>query len=259
MRLDDVSPRTLLLGALAGWAAVAWALALAGMGGRMPGPESGAIAAPGLPPTPRTVAPTIGPFGSYAGIAARPLFAVDRRPHPFVLQNDSGAPTEAPDFDLVLTSVLITPRANIAIVQKPDGSGAWRVRTGEAPESFPAWRLVSLQPRSATFAGPEGEKTLELRVFNGQGGTGPTAVGGPGPAPNETPGPVPVPPPPAGPGMPTTTATPTPPATDASAPDPEQIEAIRRRIEARREQMRQRAQSPTPPATVAPPPPPPTR
>lgn len=256
MRLDDVSPRTLLLGALAGWAVIAWALALAGMGGRLPGPESGAIAAPGLPPAPRTVAPAIGPFGSYAGIAARPLFAVDRRPHPFVLQNDSGAPTEAPDFDLVLTSVLIAPQANIAIVQKPDGSGAWRVRTGEAPESFPAWRLVSLQPRSATFAGPEGEKTLELRVFNGQGGAAPTAVGGPGPT-TEMPGPVPVPPVPAtGPGSPAASV---PPATDANAPDPEQIEAIRRRIEARREQMRQRAQSPTPPATVAPPPPPPTR
>ena len=35
MRLDDVSPRTWLFGAAAGWALAAWMLALAGMGGRV--------------------------------------------------------------------------------------------------------------------------------------------------------------------------------------------------------------------------------
>lgn len=250
MRLDDVAPRTLLLGALAGWALVAWTLALAGMGGRVPGPEAGVMAAPPLPPMPRGPAPTLGPAAQYGAIATRPLFAVDRRPHPFVLQNESGAPAEAPSFDLVLTSVLITPQANIAIVQKPDGSEAWRVRVGEAPEAFPGWRLHSLQPRSATFIGPEGQKTLDLRVYNGQGGVAPTSVGGPTPPPVEVPGPVP------SAGTMPTPPTPAPPATDANAPDPDQIEAIRRRIEARREQMRQRAQTTNPPATVAPPPPP---
>ncbi|HZX80095.1 MAG TPA: hypothetical protein VFE72_03965, partial [Lysobacter sp.] len=47
---------------------------------------------------------------------------------------------------------------------------------------------------------------------------------------------------------------PTPPVTDAAAmPDPQQIEQIRQRIEARREEMRRRAQNANPPATVAPP------
>lgn len=258
MRFDDVAPRTLLLGALAGWALMAWVLALAGMGGHLPGPASGSIPAPPLPPMPRGDAPALGPLAQYDATAARPLFAVDRRPHPFSLQTGNGQPAEVPDFDLVLTSVLITPQAEIAIVQKPDGSDSWRVRMGDAPGAFPNWRLTSLAPRSATFTGPEGEKTILLRVYAGQGGMPPGA--GPGPAPGtvETPGrvpaPAPVPTPAPVPAPPP--SAPVPPSTDAaSTPDPEQIEAIRRRIEARREQMRQRAQNTNPPSTATPAPP----
>lgn len=250
MRAEDVAPRTLVLGAVAGWALVAWLLGLAGMGRHVPEPGSGSIPPPALPPVPRVSAPALGPPAQYAATSARPLFATDRRPHPFSLQTGTSEAAQAPAFDLVLTSVLITPQARIAIVQKPDGSGAWRVRMGDAPEAYPNWRLTGLAPRSATFAGPEGEKTLALRVYDGQGGAAPTATTPVPPVPVEMPGPVP-----AGPGA-AVPPTPTPPATDASTPDPEQIEAIRRRIEARREQMRRNAQNANPPATVAPPPPP---
>lgn len=241
MRLEDVAPRTLLLGVAAGWAVSAWLLALAGMGGRLPPPEGDALRAPALPAMPPPAAAALGPAAQYAGIAARPLFSTDRRPHPFFLQG-TGQADEAPAFDLVLTSVLITPQAQLAIVQKPDGSGAWRVRVGDAPEAYPGWRLTAIAPRSATFVGPEGEKTLPLRVFDGQGGAAPTAMAPPPPPPPpvEMPGRVP-------PGA----ATAAPPPTDAStAPDPEQIEAIRRRIEARREAMRQSAQNANPPASA---------
>ena len=251
MRLDDVAPRTLLLGVLAGWAVIAWGLALSGMGGHLPGPASGSIPAPPLPPESRASAPALGPMTQYDAIAARPLFATDRRPKPFVLQAANGEPADAPEFDLVLTSVLITPQASIAIVQKPDGSAAWRVRMGDAPEAFPNWRLAAIAPRSATFAGPEGEKTLDLRVYGGA--ASPPAPGTPGATTRtvEMPGPVPVPPP-----TPVQPTSPSPPPTDASAaPDPAQIEAIRRRIEARREQMRQRAQNANPPSTAVPAPP----
>ncbi|TCZ79157.1 general secretion pathway protein GspN [Lysobacter sp. N42] len=254
MRLEDVAPRTLLLGTAAAWAVAAWLLALAGMGSRLPAPDTAAMRAPPLPALPQSTAPALGPASQYAAIAARPLFATDRRPHPFSLQGAGGQPSDAPAFDLVLTSVLITPQARIAIVQKPDGSAAWRVRVGEAPEAYPGWHLSGLAPRSATFVGPEGEKTLQLRVFGGQGGAAPTPSmptppTGPVPPPVEMPGPVP------GPGA-ATVPTPAPPPTDASAaPDPQQIEAIRRRIEARREAMRQRAQNANPP-TAAPPAPP---
>ncbi|WP_133501689.1 general secretion pathway protein GspN [Cognatilysobacter terrigena] len=244
MRLDHVAPRTVLLAGFAGWALLAWVLALAGMGGQVPEGKGGTIAGSRIPTLPAEVpGATLGPIGQYGEIAARPLFATDRRPHPFSLVTDDQQTAGAADFDLVLTSVLITPQASIAIVQKPDGSESWRVKIGDAPDSFPAWRLTSLQPRSAVFEGPEGQKELTLRVYDGKGGAAPTASTTSVPAASVPPNPV---------GMPVPTA---PPPTDAaSQPDPAQIEQIRQRIEARREEMRRRAQNANPPATAVPPP-----
>lgn len=251
MRLDDVSPRTLLLGAFAGWALAAWVLALSGMGRTLPGAPGGAITASRVPELPANdTGPALGPISQYAEIASRPLFATDRRPHPFSIASENGQPDAPAEFDLVLTSVLISPQAQIAIVQKPDGSESWRVKVGEAPDSQPNWHLVSLKPRSAVFQGPEGEKELTLRVFDGKGGVAPTAsrplnAATPDPSVQTAPAPVAGPP-----------VAPTPPATNATTtPDPAQIEQIRQRIEARREEMRRRAQNANPPATVVPPPP----
>lgn len=244
MRLDDVAPRTLLLGAFGGWALLAWVLALAGMGSHLPESPGGAITASRIPTLPADErAPVLGPSAQYGEIAARPLFATDRRPHAFSIAAENGQPDAPPEFDLVLTSVLITPQANIAIVQKPDGSESWRVKVGEAPDSAPNWHLVSLKPRSAVFEGPDGQKELTLRVYDGKGGSAPTGAR-PATAPDAT-----------APAPPTPAAEPVPPPTSpASTPDPAQIEQIRQRIEARREEMRRRAQNANPPATVAPPP-----
>lgn len=259
MRLDDVAPRTLLIGTFAGWALVAWVLSLAGMGSRLPEARGGAIAGNPLPTLPKAaVARSLGPFAQYGEIGGRPLFATDRRPHPFSLVPTSGAPADAPpEFDLVLTSVLLTPQARMAIVQKPDGSEAWRVRVGEAPDSMPSWHLVELRPRGAVFEGPGGRKDLALRVFDGKAGmasNGPPPPDAPAPSPGMTGSPMPVP------KAPPSAPVPAPPATDAAtAPDPAQIEQIRQRIEARREEMRRRAQNANPPATVAPAAPPANR
>ena len=252
MRLDDIAPRTLLIGAFAGWAVTAWVLALAGMGGRLPEGRGGAITGNPLPTLPKAAAArSLGPVAQYGEISSRPLFATDRRPHAFSLVTGTAGADTPPDFDLVLTSVLITPQLRLAIVQKPDGSEAWRVRVGEAPDSQPGWHLVELQPRSAVFEGPGGRKELALRVFDGGGAP---AAGTAPPAPPTTASPMPVPK-----SLPTT-PTPTPPVTNAdAAPDPAQIEQIRQRIEARREEMRRRASNANPPATVAPPTPPANR
>ncbi|HEY4582400.1 MAG TPA: hypothetical protein VIG88_05985, partial [Lysobacter sp.] len=179
MRLDDVAPRTLLLGVFAGWAVLAWVLALAGMGRRVPSIGSGAIEGSRLPEPSRQAPPGLGPSAQYGEIAARPLFATDRRPHPFVLPAAEGRAEAAPAFDLVLTSVLITPQVRMAIVQKPDGSEAWRVRLGEAPDALPSWTLVDIAPRSVVFEGPEGRRELALRVFDGQGGEAPSPASTP--------------------------------------------------------------------------------
>src|SRR3546814_3288531 len=64
----------------------------------------------------------------------------------------------------------------MAILQPREGGDSVRVRVGTAPEAAPGWRLVSLEPRRAVFDGPEGERKLELRVFDGEGGIPPTAT-----------------------------------------------------------------------------------
>ena len=277
MRLDDAGPRTWLLATVAGWAVLAWGLAVFGMGRHAQALD----ADPGLlrplpnarPPAPQR----LGPLSQYAAIAQRPLFSQDRQPKPFFLQGEGEGEGQQTAFDYVLTSVLITPTLQMAILQPADGSESVRVRLGEVPESHPAWRLTALDARSAVFEGPEGRREMMLRVFDGQGGQPPTAVNNAPPGANRAqPVGVPVAPPPSAStnaARPAANARPAnnaaaqnrsangnanPQAQPAPPPAPEpsentpmtpeaQMEAIRKRIEARRAQMRQQ-QSAQPPA-----------
>jgi general secretion pathway protein N len=254
VRVDSAGPRTWLLATVAGWALLAWMLALAGMGARA------ALLAddPGLLqplPQPRPSPPErLGPLAQYAEIGARPLFAEDRRPHPFSLQSADGEETEANTFDYVLTSVLITPQLHMAIVQPTQGGDSVRIKLGEASEDLPAWRLVELNPRSAVFEGPEGRKALDLRTFDGVGGQAPTSVSAGDRTANATATAGARPPPEAAVQVdadPAAEAAPEPPV-PASAPQPtateKQMDAIRKRIEARRAQLRQEARQNAAPA-----------
>jgi len=254
VRVEDAGPRTWLLAAAAGWAVLAWLLAVGGMGGRIePLADDPSLLQP-LPPIRPAPPARIGPPGDYEAIAARPLFSSDRQPHPFSLQGeDEQAAVEV--FDYVLTSVLITPRLKLAIIQPADGSESVRVRLDQAPESHPAWRLVGLGERSAVFEGPEGQRTLTLRVFDGVGGVRPTELGSDSPA--------------AAPDAPArrapaaavddASADSEPPLRDeegasaAPATDQAQMDAIRQRIQARRAKLRGEA---PPPRDAADPPPP---
>lgn len=234
MRLDAFGPRTWVLATVAGWALIAWLLALAGMARRVePLPADPALMRP-LPDLPKPAPPVLGPPGQYAAVAARPLFTSDRRPKPFTIGGMNAGGEQAAQFDYVLTSVLITPQVKLAILQSQDGNESVRVKLGEAPEAQPAWRLVALDARQAVFEGPEGQRTLELRVFDGKGGQPPTAVRAAGPPRPASALPAPPPPPAAGPDE--------APASGAVAPAEAQMEAIRRRIEARRAALRQRQQ-----------------
>ena len=272
--LQAVAPRTWLLATVAGWAVLAWLLALGGLGGRLaPLDEDASLRQP--LPQPRPSSPErLGPFAQYGGIATRPLFSDDRRPKPFSLRGQ-GDEEQADTFDYVLTSVLLTPRLKMAILQpaaeagNQAGEGGPRsvlFKLGESAEQAAGWRLVSLQPRQAVFEGPEGQRTLQLRAFDGSGGAPATPPTDPRTAANAgrnaareaaraasqaadvaaqaaddaaTPegaanrgarravNPAPVPAPPSEPA--------------ANTPDA-QIEAIRKRIQARREQLRREAQ-----------------
>ena len=259
MRVDGIAPRTWLLATVAGWALALWALSLLGMGGRverLPDDPGMLSRLPQLAPAPPE---RLGPLAQYAEISARPLFAEDRRPQPFSLAPE-GEESAAPAFDFVLTSVLLTPTLKMAIVQPSAGGASIRIKLGNAAEQQPAWRLTALNPRSAIFEGPDGQKTLELRVYNGTGGEPPTALtaGQPGSDAASATTPAPVPPKPASrsaAGQPVSTmpvmpaATPAPPPAPAATPvTPDaQVEAIRKRIEERRAQLRQQAQNPAPP------------
>ncbi|UOV00730.1 general secretion pathway protein GspN [Pseudoxanthomonas mexicana] len=264
MRRDAWNARTWILAVVAGWSLLVAVLAMFGLGGRItPLPADPDLVQP-LPRLPAAPPERLGPLPQYAMVGERPLFSEDRRPKPFFLSGEEAA---APAFDLVLSSVLITPRLELAIVQPAQGGEGVRVKLGESPAGFPGWRLTELAPRRAVFDGPEGRRELELRVFDGAGGQPPTVITGSGTVPpaaapmpgarptggNSAPvatpaGPAPVPVPP-----PAATADAVAPASATEAPaapattTDQQMEAIRQRIEQRRAQLRQQQAQPTPP------------
>lgn len=273
MRAEDIAPRTWLLGALAAWALLAWILSLAGLGGRVAPLANDPSLVQRLPQLQPSARERLGPYTQYGELASRPLFSEDRRPKPFSLRGEGeGEQTNA--FDYVLTSVLLTPGLKLAILQPAgdaQGGAPIRVKLGESAEQAAAWRLVSLEPRQAVFEGPDGQRTIELRAYDGTGGEPATPASQPvarsgapairpvvsrnadtadaaeaAEAANAAAAAAAVAPP--------TSAKPPQAVTDAtsSAAEPAatpdaQIEAIRKRIQARREQLRREAQQPPPP------------
>ncbi|QOY63125.1 general secretion pathway protein GspN [Lysobacter sp. H21R4] len=258
MRLDALGPRTRLLAGVAGWALLAWVLAVAGMGGRV------ALLADDptlLNPLPQIVPtqPALGPFDQYQGIADRPLFAKDRRPHPFFMEG-GGDERPSEEFDYVLTSVLIAPGTTMAIVRKRENGEPIRVKL-DAPLADSGWRLVEVSPRGAVFEGPQGRRSLELALFDGNGPVATSAAlpsGGAAPAPDNRadrgpqPGRAPsaqsAAPPPAMPQPETASPNREPQPTESesepadpsqtSEPAQAQMDSIRKRIEARRAALR---------------------
>src|SRR5207342_3650228 len=175
VRLSDAGPRTWLLASVAGWALLTWVGALAGMGGAIARLPDDPSLLRKLPTQAKPQAERIGPLAQYAEVGTRPLFSEDRRPQPFFLQ-PQGDDQQAQAFDFVLTSVLLTPTFRMAIVQPTAGGESVRMKMDESPAEAQGWRLVALEPRRATFEGPQGTKTLHLRTFNGTGGTAATAT-----------------------------------------------------------------------------------
>ena len=264
MRIDAFGPRIWLLAALAGWALLAWVLALFGMGGQIRPLADDPSLVNALPKLPQQTPERLGPLAQYSEIAARPLLSQSRKPQPFFIQGQEGV--EQPQtFDFVLTSVLITPRLQMAILQPTQGGEGVRLKIGDAPESAQGWRLAEIHPRSVVIEGPEGPRTLELRVFDGLSGQPPSASPvSPGSVPPvQVPTPGAAMPPPSAPAVMTTPSrpTPVPPAGATAAAPPsgsqpqaespmtteQQMDAIRQRIEARRAQLRQQGQAPPPP------------
>ena len=259
MRTDAMGPRTWLLAVIAGWALLVWVLALFGMGGQIrPLPDDpGLVGA--LPQLAPAAPERLGPLAQYSEIAARPLFSPDRQPQPFFISGQEGE-AQAQAFDFVLSSVLITPSLRLAIVQPAQGGEGIRLKVGEAPPATPGWRVVDIQPRSVVFNGPEGERTLELRVFDGSGGqmpmvptasvVPPAAMDPAQPTPDGTDPSRSAQVQPAQPGMAMPvrgmSGSAVEPAVEPAQSTEQQMEAIRKRIEARRAQLRAQGESPPP-------------
>ena len=217
-RFAQARPLTWLLAGICGWALLLWLGALLGMGGRVAAVEP--LPASALPQAGATTPDRIGPLIRYAEAAARPLFTQDRRPRGFLasVPEGEGEAAQSQSLDFILTGVLISPQVRLATLQPSGGGEAQRVREGSSPDGANGWRLLEVQPRRAIFEGSSGQVSLDLRTFGGSGAA-PGAVARTNPAAG--------PPPP-------------PPSTDAGPPQSEaaRIETIRRRIEARRAQLR---------------------
>jgi general secretion pathway protein N len=225
--LESLRPATWLLGAFAAWAIGLLLLAFAGLGGRVgPHPPDLALG----PPIPELRfsenAQRLGAATDYLAVGDRPLFNPDRRPAPVaVVSKEQQAP-----FNGVLTSVLITDGLKMAIFSEENGQISKRVRLGDTVPGT-GWRLATLEPRRAVLEGPEGQRALDLRVFDGQGGQAPTPVAAVIEAPK---------PDAAAPQNPPTLVQQAAQAnaeSQRSAADQAQIDAIRARIEARRAQL----------------------
>ncbi len=256
MRIEAIGLRTVWLATLALWGLLIWALGLAGLGQRIvPLPDDPGMTQR-LPSLPAASAERLGDYSRYAEIAARPVFAEDRLPHPFFLSADNGQGA-APSVRL--TGVLLTDSFKMATLTTEQGES---LRLQQDHDPVKGWRLLSLQPRRAVVSGSGGTQTLELQVFDGKGGQPPTALGQ-GARP---PGMPPLPAAPSSPAAPALNAPATPvaatpqagangtpptpaPSAPAAAPAPssQQLQAIRERIEARRRQLQQQRQNGTTP------------
>lgn len=173
---------TLLLAALAAWATVTALVAWTGLGGRYALHPSDPELAAALPTIDLAQAKArLGDIEDYAVIGQRPLFNADRQPLPDESAEDGEEMPveEAPQpLDLTLTGVILSGDVKIALLSDNKTRESLSVRLGEHLEGEQsAWKLAQLEGRRAVFEGPTGRTEVEMRVFDGQGGQAPTAVG----------------------------------------------------------------------------------
>lgn len=229
--LDRWPLQTLILATFTAWALLLAVAAGLGLGARVtPHPDDGALAPPLPAVGSRQAEVELDAFASFTEVVDRPLFSPDRRPQ--AVQLADNAPEAASIGNLELTSVVITPELRMASLRDTDANTTLRVREGASIEGRPGWRLLSLEPRTATLEGPSGSHSLELRVFDGKGGESPTRVLDAAPA---------APAVPAAAAQSETAPQQTGNTEFTSINARERAEQIRQRIEARRAELREQA------------------
>jgi general secretion pathway protein N len=176
MRSLRLDARGWLWAVAAAWALLCAIVALLGFGGRYQLLADDPSKVQPLPAIAKaSTAPVLGPLENYAAASKRPLFYPDRKP---IAVHVPGQNSSAQPLNVVLTSVIITPSVQMAIVQDVQTHVSYRAKQGQSLDGpYSAWKLVSVSPRAAVFESGQGQTTLELRVFNGQGGELPTRMG----------------------------------------------------------------------------------
>jgi general secretion pathway protein N len=175
--LPRLEARSWLLIAVAGWALACAIVGMSGFGGHytlLPDDPKRAQALPVV--TRGSVRSQMGPLEAYAEAANHPLFYPDRKP---IAVHLPGQKADLPPLNVVLTSVIMTPTLQMAIVQDPQTKESLRVREGQSlGGAYSGWKLMTLSPREAGFeGGAQGQTTLQLRVYDGSGGEEPTRMG----------------------------------------------------------------------------------
>jgi general secretion pathway protein N len=246
---------------IATWALLCAIVTLTGFGGRYHLLADDTSLVPALPSVSQaSTHPTLGPLASYAAAADRPLFYPDRKP---IAVHVPGQNSSAQPFNVVLTSIIMTPTMQMAIVQDTQTRQSYRARMRQALDGpYSGWKLVAMTPRSAVFdSGAQGRTTLVLRVFDGHGGEMPTRMGltpqvvasgalGPPSLPNGTGtvvNSVIAPPPPPDVSVQQQSTDAANDAANAAAEAAQQAEQIRKRIEARRQQAQAQGADAPPP------------
>lgn len=172
----------LLMAVTALWALIFAVAGLSGLAGRYRLHPDDPGQVPTLPALDLSRAQSLlQPLENYTDIVERPLFNPDRRPVPVEDAEGAGeedAPIgEVSPLDILLTSVIITSTVKLAIVTDNRSGESQSVQVGDALAGEQAgWKLESLEPRKAVFAGPGGSSSIDLRVFDGAGGQAPTAA-----------------------------------------------------------------------------------
>lgn len=212
-----------------------------------------------LPTYPAPLAMNPMPPNSADQAWAKPLFFNDRNPRVASVDNeglDTGA--HSAGFRATLTGILRSPGAILVTLGGTESGKPLLVRLGDEVEGQPGWRLVDVGVRQATFRNADQEHVLKIVAREARNNPPPSSGSDTAAAlspPSES-----SPPTPGVTGQATaaqqTAATTVATAAGNSAAEtagqqlePEQrqqVEAIRRRIEERRKQLRQSNPSPKP-------------
>ena len=112
MKLEAAGLRTWWLGGIALWALAIWIATLFGLGSRIAPATDGDIGPGPLPQLAPAAPERMASASTYAQIGARPLFAEDRQPRPYLL----GGTEQGTASSVSLTGVLLTPDFAMAIL-----------------------------------------------------------------------------------------------------------------------------------------------